>query len=282
MNIVELDAFSRVFNQVSNISASDFSPSDCPGTVLYDICNAFPSVAHVWLFSVLRCLGVLKFLLNISHNLYTNSMAYSAGLGTGELLFQVLAGVRTGCPLSATLFVLVFNPILDLLIFLSDGLAQSRSCMCADDVGSALRALNSLKIQHSVFRLAARVSGMHLKPSKCFIIVSLVDLSEFVVQSIRAWLREHIPDWADFQIVSAAKYLGVFIGRGGASKSFEGPTHKYFEKVSELADSMAPALPSVLRYNERVATVFSYVAQVIAPLTSLPWPVRSSAVCTRC
>ena len=33
-----------------------FNPGDCPVTALYDICNGFPTVAHVWLFACLRCI----------------------------------------------------------------------------------------------------------------------------------------------------------------------------------------------------------------------------------
>ena len=100
--------------------------------------------------------------------LYYNSEAYAYGTGTGDFLFHVFAGVRTGCPLSATLFLIALNQFLDLFEWLSDGPKLSASCMCADDIGSALRALKHLKIQHSIFRFCAKVSAMELKPSKCF------------------------------------------------------------------------------------------------------------------
>ena len=35
------------------------------------------------------------------------------------------------------------------------------------------------------------------------------------------------------------------------------------ERIKELTEASAPSLPTILRYNERVATVFSYVSQVI-------------------
>ncbi len=131
LNIVVLDTFSRIYNQISGFhSSSDIS--DCPVTALYDICNAFPSIAHLWLFAVLACIQLNPLVYRLIQMLYYNSEAYSFGTGTGDFLFHVLAGVRTGCPLSATLFLIALNPFLDLFEYLSDGPEISASCMCAD------------------------------------------------------------------------------------------------------------------------------------------------------
>ena len=112
---------------------------------LYDICNAFPTIAHAWLFAVFHCVRLNPRIVNIIRCLYSNSSAFSFGLGSGEFLFLVLAGVRTGCPLSATLFLLAMNPFLALIHPLSDASKVSYSCLCADDIGSALRAMNLFK-----------------------------------------------------------------------------------------------------------------------------------------
>ena len=267
INIVVLDTFLRVFNQCSDFvrSPSEFTPGECPALALYDICNAFPTIAHFWLFAVLQCISLNNRVYNLISNLYTNSAAYSCGIGTGNLLFLVLSGVRTGCPLSATLFLLAFNPFLTLINIVSDGPKAAVSCMCADDVGSALRALKSLLPQYSVFKLASQVSGMHLKPSKCFIVVSCVELSEHVSACIKAWLEDNIPEWSEFNIVSAGKYLGAFLGKNSCALTYQAPCSKYFDRVKELSLAKAPALASILRYNERCATVFSYVSQFMQP-----------------
>ena len=282
-NIVTLDTFSHIFNQFfldsvpEGVEPETFAcenASCCPVMPLFDICNAFPSIAHEWLFSVLKCLGLPPFIYRLIEMLYYNCCAYSSGLGTGELLFNVGAGVRTGCPLSATLFVLAFNPILDLFAFLADGPKISKTCVAADDVGAVLKKLEGLKIFHAIFQLAARVSNMHLKPSKCYIIISVCNLSPSLLAAVRCWLVSNIPLWADFKIVSCAKYLGVFLGRGGIVKSFEAPTIKYNERVKEIAEAGAPTLLSILRYNERAASVFSFIAQVC------PIPVQKEFAAT--
>ena len=265
VNIVVLDAFMRVFNDLSGFQSLCSPIGKCPVTALYDICNAFPTVAHIWLFAVLACIGLDRRIYRVIYLLYLNSQAYSLGMGNGSFLFSVLSGVRTGCPLSSTLFLLVFNPFIELMALVSDGPRLSRSAVCADDVGSALRALTGLKAQASIFQLAARVAGMCLKPSKCFLVVSVCELTPELENRIKDWLASNIPAWKDFKIVPAAKYLGVFIGRDSEQLTFKAPCDKYLERVEELASTGAPSLPTILRYNERVVTVFSYVSQVIRP-----------------
>ena len=93
------------------------------------------------------------------------------------------------------------------------------------------------------FRKAARLAGLVLKPSKCVFGVSIFELSHELVATIKAWLGDHIPEWRELEIVSAARY--------------------YLKRVEELAEAGAPALPTILGYNECVAIVFSYALQFV-------------------
>ena len=110
---------------------------------------------------------------------------------------------------------------------------------------------------------------MHLKPSKCFIIVSCVQLTPELIHCIRSWLATNLPEWKDFSIVPKGKYLGVFLGWDAIKESYAGPCTKYLERVEDIRSAGAPSLVSILRYNERAASVFSFVAQVI-PLHDPP------------
>ena len=94
MNIVELDAAQKVYDCIANSStlSSGFEASEVPVLALFDICNAFPSIAPVWLFAVLRCLKLSSEIVNIILHLYSTCAAYSRGIGTGYLPFYVLAG----------------------------------------------------------------------------------------------------------------------------------------------------------------------------------------------
>ncbi len=84
-----------------------------------------------------------------------------------------------------------------------------------------------------------------------------------LIACIKSWLTHNIADWKDIQIVPRGKYLGFFLGRDGARETYSLPCKKYLERVEDIGSASAPSLVSVLRYNERAATVFSFVSQVI-------------------
>ena len=92
--------------------------------------------------------------------------------------------------------------------------------MCADDFGSALKHLLALKIQYSIFKLAAPVAGLHLKSAKCVSIVSKMDLTEHLVSSIRSWLSVNVPEFINIRIADHGKYLGWYLGKEDVSRSF--------------------------------------------------------------
>ena len=95
--------------------------SDIPAVMLYDFCNAFPTLLHEWMWLVLNVLRIPKPILKVLKCLYTSITAYSSGIGDGSFLFEVSGGVRTGCPLSSILFLLCFNPFIFLMDLVSDG-----------------------------------------------------------------------------------------------------------------------------------------------------------------
>ncbi len=76
---------------------------------------------------------------------------------------------------------------------------------------------------------------MALKPSRCVIIVAVVELTDDLGQAIKERVRLNIPAWADFQVVTAAKYLGMVLGCNSSSLSFADPCNKYVVRVEDLS-----------------------------------------------
>jgi len=265
LNVVDLDVYMRMFNNQFDATNIMKDIGSIPVSALYDFCNAFPSLLHEWIFLVLEVLQVPTLIRKVILSLYTCITAYSSGVGDGSFLFRVLGGVRTGCPLSSVLFILCINPFVHLFVMLSDNPGYSLTRVCADDFGSALKVLKTLKTHFSIFNVASQIAGLHLKPSKCVIIVSCCLLTEEVEFAIRSWLRLHVPAFKDFLIQQSGKYLGWNLGVNAVSISFKDPVNKFVHRIEEICSGKAPAATSICRYNQRAISVLSYVAQFAVP-----------------
>ena len=97
------------------------------------------------------------------HRLYQRIITYASGVGDGSLLFAILRGVKTGCPLSSILSLWGINPIVELFIIMSDSQSLSVTRVCADDLGSSIKHFLVLIRQVSILRIAAKACGLHLK-----------------------------------------------------------------------------------------------------------------------
>ena len=98
-----------------------------------------------------------------------------------------------------------------------------------------------------IWKIASRVAGLVLKPSKCSLVVTCVSLTPFVMQAITQWLSVEIPAWKNMQIVDNGKYLGVCLGVGGSEKTYEYCEEKYLSRCFDISLSVASALPTIVR-----------------------------------
>ena len=152
-----------------------------------------------------------------------------------------------------------------MFLHLCDSPGVSTTRVCADDFGSDLRSLSALKRQAAIFRIARSACGVHLKPEKCVLIFVGVKITEEFVVLVRAWLRDNVPEFQNFRIRSAGKYLGWHLGVKGTAISFKDPVDKFGKRVVEVSCGKAPPSLSLLRYNERAVSVLSYVSMFSAP-----------------
>ena len=133
--------------------------------------------------------------------------------------------------------------------------------MCADDFGSALSMLSTLKTHASISKLAACVAGLHLKAAKCVLVTTCIKLDGDAHFAISDWLRINVPDFAELVICSSGKYLGWHLGIKSTEKSFKQPLRKCVCRVHEVVEGKAPSTTSISRYNQRAVPVLSFVSQ---------------------
>ena len=114
-------------------------------SAMFDFATAFPSVAHDWLFLVLRACSAPSWFINFIECLYFVNHTFQMSSYGKQFLFNICCGVLQGCPASATLFILCVDPFLhhfELSLVPKDkGMIRA----CADDIGAALSDFRVLK-----------------------------------------------------------------------------------------------------------------------------------------
>eukprot|EP00959_Pyramimonas_sp_CCMP1952_P432208 9051087-Pyramimonas_sp.AAC.1 len=80
------------------------------GTIYYNVRAAFPSRLRSFVLWVLRAMGVLSFVTNVVHALYTDVQINILSNGIRRASFVAPRGIRQGCPLSGTIFCLALDP----------------------------------------------------------------------------------------------------------------------------------------------------------------------------
>ena len=86
-----------------------------------------------------------------------------------------------------------------------------------------------------------------------------------LIQSIRNWLAVNVPQFVDIVIAESGKFLGWHLGRHSATLSYAAPIKKFSHRVQEICIGKAPVAVALVRYNQRVVPVLSYVAQFAVP-----------------
>jgi len=236
-----------------------------PLIVLFDFAAAFPSVAHAWLRAVLVAIKVPTGLLNVFDGLYHTNTAFWNIDGQTRFLFHILSGVLQGCPLSGSLFVIAIDPLLFQFRrqVMDPLLGQVRAC--ADDIGAALARLDSLPVMCRIFARFRVVSGLTLKPAKSIIVLTTIESTDSNIAVVKEWLRTFCPDWSQFQIKAAGKYLGVYLGPGSGSLQWKAPVSKFKQRVAQLSADKLPITCAAFSYASKCVSTMGYMAQLLPP-----------------
>ena len=255
-NIVDLDTAIRCYDMST--------PQTYPLLAFFDFGSAFPSVLHKWLFTCVETAGFPKGFQNALHVLYTLVAALGSVSGqVNQFLFWIFSGVLQGCPLSGSCFALCMDPFLrEFETNLEDqesGIVRA----CADDVGAAVKARQSLCTLHNTFQAAAQLGGLHLTIKKCVLVVVHCHLTISVIENLRNWLAANCPAWVRFSIVDVAKYLGFFMGPKAASLQWTAAKSKWRTRAFQLAALNAPLRATAYIYNSTCLTTLSYLCQLL-------------------
>ena len=178
-----------------------------PIIALFEFGAAFASVVRQWLWLVLRAARLPEGALNVFYAMCW--MVKGCGKTDNTFWFMIWSGVLHGCPLSGTIFVLAIDPFLQAFDKSIVQLGKGEVGACADDVGASLATIISLVDLFGIFEIARCVAGLSLNTKTCVIVPLLCVFTDELRNSIRAWLHANLPQWAEFDISDAGKYLGA-------------------------------------------------------------------------
>ena len=185
-----------------------------------------------------------------------------------------------GLPPVGTLFAVAINSF---LVALRRATGGRHHFAFADDIASILKHMRDLEKILELFATFASISGLHIKPKKCFIIPLACDWSDEFVVEIREFLKRCKikgirPD--HFQIANYCRYLGFCVGPGATlAVNWQAPLEKIQERERGRAIASAGVAPSsgVVLYGVKAFTTLGYVAHLCAP-TAAALTVEKKAI----
>lgn len=102
-NIIEMEGALYEYSQLCDSMAA---------VVLLDFAQAFPNLAHKWMWCVLTVMGINAALLATIKALYGDLVTYVFHDGRKLHTFPIRAGIKQGCPLNGSLFAICANPLI--------------------------------------------------------------------------------------------------------------------------------------------------------------------------
>ena len=263
-NIIELEA--------AMLSASSTSVRSA-AAVFFDFANAFPSIAHVWIFAVLERLGVPDRVIRFVRALYHDCRALLCFAGAVVGCLQIESGIKQGCPLSGSLFALAIDPLIRAITL--RGLVQTSSLTAyADDIGLVLIDMfTQLVLVLSLFADWARATLLFLNIKKCVV----VPLWSAVLGDVRCWLRRNLPEFAMCRVDFWARYLGVIIGPGAQHHLWDGLHQRLHTRAIEIKASDRGMATKIKLFGVYCTSIVFFRLQFSAPTRCLREAYRHAA-----
>jgi ribonuclease HI len=216
-----------------------------------DFLKAFDSVAHTAIFKLLEAVGLPAEYVTGIKELFRDAHCFTNFKSRVPERINFESGVKQGCPLSPTLFILIADVLIDML----KKVAKVDVKFFADDgaIGAEniIPRLRHIKTCFEVFRV---YTGLEMNVSK----------SACIATAGRAALRAALNrvGWYQLRISGKERYLGVYMGHEtNLDDNFRDPYNKLLVRMSTLSPIKGRySLQSrVVIWNTWCISVFSYV-----------------------
>lgn len=250
-----------------------------------DQAKAFDRVRHAYLFEMLRHFGLPADFVSILELLYKDLRGSVVVNGSESAGFQYTRGIRQGCPLGPTLFILSLEPLLTNLAcdpqfrgLPLTGSDELKVLAYADDVSLFVRNPSSMEHFRRIFSTYAGISGALLNEAKSKALL----FGGFPAEAI-----------GEISIVSTVKVLGIYYTCEGVAvttwtrvldraRHFIERASRHSLSIHEKALAAKTCVCALALYTSRVAVMPVKVAtQLNKMLNAFLWnhkppPVRRS------
>jgi endonuclease/exonuclease/phosphatase family metal-dependent hydrolase len=255
-NVLEVEGFAQSFA---------IAEADDPAIILFDIMAAFPSLSHQWLFVVLAKMKVPRVIIAAFRALYRDCHATINLLGKRRRRFEILSGIRQGCPASGTLFALAMDPCIRFLIA-RIGPKYGIVNAYADDIAAVIRNLfDTLKLINFCFEVIGRATALHLHPGK----VVVIPLWKFDESVVRKRIKGLVPRLALAKIEDCGKLLGFYVGPGADRLQFRGVVEELRARARYLASLNLSWSGVASLYRSHVLSTTCHILQLAPPTKEL-------------
>ena len=216
--MLELDAYIEKFLIMGDV---------CPAQVLLDVKAAFPSAAWSWIFFVLNAMHAPSWIVNCVCALHFGSSSQIVLGRSRGTSFCVTSGIKQGCPMSGSLWNLLFDPLFRAVRANADGSRGGASAF-ADDVGLAYPdAVTGIRLLVPLLDLVGAASCLRLNWSKTV----LLNFSRFSDFEVRRKLEQAVPCAACIKVSRCGRYLGFVAGPDAATKAWIKECDKFMRRV---------------------------------------------------
>ena len=233
-------------------------------TILLDIAAAFPSLSHDAIFSNLEHRGLPGPLLRLIRALYDDVIA-DIRIGSATRKLIISSGIKQGCPLSATIFALVFDACISFLIS-RPLLSHIRVFAYADDLAVIITKIwETIQTLCRTFDLFEKIASLRLNWKKT-VFVPLYNTS---IDAFRDAILVAAPSAEQAAFATAAKYLGVMVGPGALEKQWIEVRPKMKTNARSLKHLAFGPIANLQWYNRVVSSLASHIGQFVEPDSSM-------------
>lgn len=240
-------------------AAASSRPDTHPLLWTLDIMAAFPSQARPYISGALRATSLPREARVFAKATWRANAARIVGAPASTPPVRIASGVTQGCPLSSTLFLVSFEPLLELLSWGVDAIQAF-----ADDVGAVSSTTAALVSVPRAMDIMQKASALAPAPSNMPVVVLTPHLPEVMERARSAIAALPLP-WSLMRVYSDATYLGALVGPTAGRHAWDQPLAKWRSRLDTISGATVSAASRLSQYRLRAFPALSCLAQIRRP-----------------